>query len=104
PLPLHRPVTERLARRLEPALAQLTRIRIEHHRLKHRLVDIESCVQHLPGPPFLTEVGPRTYRGSWRPPPLHPHASVEPRWPRRKGAPAASSSARSFCACSEGRP
>jgi hypothetical protein len=37
------------------------------------LVKIESCVQHLRGPPFATEVGPRTYRGSRRPPPLHPH-------------------------------
>src|SRR6266545_5397989 len=74
PLPLHRPVSEPRARGLEPALAQLTRIRIEHHHLEHRLVDIDACVQHLPGPPFVTEVGPRTYRGSWRPPPLHPHA------------------------------
>src|SRR4051794_23751574 len=73
-LPLDRPLIESLARRLEPALAKLAALRIEHHRLKHRLVDVESCVQHLLGPPFVTEVGPRNYRGSWRPPPLHPHA------------------------------
>src|SRR6266540_206817 len=73
PLPLDRPVTEPLTRRLKPALAQLARLRVEHHRLKHPLVDIDACVQHLPGPPFVTEVGPRTYRGRWRPPPLHPH-------------------------------
>lgn len=54
-------------------------IRIEPHHLEHRLVDIDACVQHLPGPPFVTEVGPRTYRGSWRPPPLHPYALREPR-------------------------
>src|SRR6266540_1624826 len=75
PLPLDRPVTEPLTRRLKPALAQLARLRVEHHRLKHPLVDIDACVQHLPGPPFVTEVGPRTYRGRWRPPPLHPHES-----------------------------
>jgi hypothetical protein len=36
-------------------------------RPKHRLLDIDACVQHPPGPPFLTEAGPRTYRGSRRP-------------------------------------
>src|SRR6266511_2325723 len=66
-LPLDRPVIEPLTRRLEPALAKLARIGIEHRRLKHRLVNIDACVQHQPGPPFVTEVGPRTYRGSWRP-------------------------------------
>src|SRR5262249_62077234 len=74
PPPLHRPVIEPFARGFEPALAQFAGIRIEHHRLEHRLVDIESCVQHLPGPPLVTEVGPRSYRGSRMPPPLHPHA------------------------------
>jgi hypothetical protein len=28
---------------------------------------IDACVQHLPGPSFVAEVGPRTYRGSWSP-------------------------------------
>src|SRR5205823_2456583 len=60
PPPLHRPAIEPLARRLKPALTKLTRVRIKHHRLKHRLLNINLCLQHLPGPPFLTEVGPRT--------------------------------------------
>src|SRR6266511_1239345 len=55
-----RAAAEPLARGLEPALAELARVPIEHHRPKDSLVDIDACVQHLPGPPFVTEVGPRT--------------------------------------------
>jgi hypothetical protein len=51
PLPLHRPVSEPLTRRLEPPFAQLTRVRIEHHRLKHRLVNIESAYNICRGLP-----------------------------------------------------
>lgn len=46
PLPLSRPLAKTLTRRREAALAQLTRIRIEHHDLKNTLVNIDPCVQH----------------------------------------------------------
>jgi hypothetical protein len=55
--PLHRPVIEPLPRRRKPALGKLARVRIEHHHLERRLVDIESCVQHLPGLPSSRKLG-----------------------------------------------
>jgi hypothetical protein len=38
---------------------QLARLRIEHHRPEHTLVNIDPCVQHPVGPPFVIEVRPR---------------------------------------------
>jgi hypothetical protein len=43
--------------RVEAALRYLARFRIERHCLEHLLVNIESCVQHLPGPPFWMKLG-----------------------------------------------
>jgi len=41
-IPLTDPLIESLTRRLKPALGELARIRIKHHRLKHTLVNIVS--------------------------------------------------------------
>jgi hypothetical protein len=60
PLPLHSPVSEPLTRRLEAALAQLTRVRIQYRRLEHQHCEYRGLRTTSPGPPFLTEVGPRT--------------------------------------------
>src|SRR5712691_9584423 len=62
-LPRARPLAKPLTRRRETALAQLARIRVEHHCLKNSLVKIGPCIQQSFGPPFVTEDGPRTYRG-----------------------------------------
>src|SRR5439155_15021175 len=58
PAPLTRPFAQPLTRRLEAALAQLARIRIEHGRLKNTLVNIDSCIQHLfSGLPSSQKIG-----------------------------------------------
>jgi hypothetical protein len=46
PVPLGEPAGERLARRRQPRLRQLTARRVERSRLEHVLVDVDRCVQH----------------------------------------------------------
>ena len=60
PLPAHSPLIERHPRRLEAALAQLARLRIEHNHLEHRLVISIPAYNIFPGPPFVDEVTSRT--------------------------------------------
>src|SRR5712691_5409839 len=45
-LPRARPLAKALTRRRETTLAQLARIRVEHHCLKNSLVNIDPRVQH----------------------------------------------------------